>query len=177
MSANKGGNGDRAPTALDLDTLSLDQLQQLQQSEEARLQTISSHYATLRATLARFQLSKKALVESSASTGSNSILLPLTESLYVPGKIRDPSKVLVELGTGFYVEKTNKEAQALLDRKIKLVEVNSDNIKEIIDATRGNVQSIQLALQGKLLEIRAKQEGVRNRMMASDNNTQPLSAS
>jgi prefoldin alpha subunit len=166
MSKSQQGNSNGGVTALDLDTLSLEQLHQLQQSEEARLQTVSSHYATLRATAARFQGSKTALIECAASCSSNSILVPLTESLYVPGKIRDPSRVLVELGTGFYVDKSNKDAQALLDRKIKLVDVNSENIREIILSLRRNLESIQMAIQGKLLEIRAKQEGVRTRMMA-----------
>lgn len=162
-----GSNNERV-MALDLDTLTLEQLHQLQQSEETRLQTLSTHFATLRATAARFHASKTALVECSSSSNSNSILVPLTESLYVPGKIRDPSRVLVDLGTGFYADKSNKEAQALLDRKIKLVDMNSENIREIIAATRKNLESIQIALQGKLLEIRAKQEGVRTRMMAAD---------
>lgn len=32
-------------------------------------------------------------------------LLPLTASLYVPGKLSDPEKVIVDIGTGYYVEK------------------------------------------------------------------------
>jgi prefoldin alpha subunit len=156
--------GQQQAQALDLDTLSLEQLHQLQQSEETRLQTLSSHYATLRATINRFNASKTALIECSIASNSNSILVPLTESLYVPGKIRDPSRVLVELGTGFYVDKSNKDAQALLDRKIKLVDVNAENIFEIMDATRKNLESLGIAIYGKTLEIRAKQEGVRTRM-------------
>ena len=33
------------------------------------------------------------------------ILVPLTSSLYVKGKMADREKVLVDVGTGFYVEK------------------------------------------------------------------------
>jgi prefoldin alpha subunit len=33
------------------------------------------------------------------------ILVPLTTSLYVPGKLADRQKVIVDIGTGFYVEK------------------------------------------------------------------------
>jgi len=33
------------------------------------------------------------------------ILVPLTNSLYVRGNMADPSKVLVDIGTGFYIEK------------------------------------------------------------------------
>jgi prefoldin alpha subunit len=33
------------------------------------------------------------------------ILVPLTTSLYVPGKLADSENVIVDVGTGFYVEK------------------------------------------------------------------------
>lgn len=33
------------------------------------------------------------------------ILVPLTTSLYVPGVLADPENVIVDVGTGFYVEK------------------------------------------------------------------------
>lgn len=33
------------------------------------------------------------------------ILVPLTNSLYVKGKLSRPDRVLVDIGTGFYVEK------------------------------------------------------------------------
>lgn len=33
------------------------------------------------------------------------ILIPLTSSLYVPGRIKDTDNVLVDVGTGYFVEK------------------------------------------------------------------------
>jgi prefoldin subunit 5 len=33
------------------------------------------------------------------------ILVPLTTSLYVPGTLADPDNVIIDVGTGFYVEK------------------------------------------------------------------------
>lgn len=35
------------------------------------------------------------------------VLVPLTNSLYVRGKLSDPSNVLVDVGTGFYIEKVS----------------------------------------------------------------------
>jgi prefoldin subunit 5 len=33
--------------------------------------------------------------------------VPLTNSLYVKGQLSDPDRVLVDVGTGFYVEKVH----------------------------------------------------------------------
>lgn len=35
------------------------------------------------------------------------ILVPLTASLYVPGTLADTDNVIVDVGTGFYVEKVH----------------------------------------------------------------------
>jgi prefoldin alpha subunit len=53
-------------------------------------------------------------------------MVPLTQSLYVPGFARDVKNVTVELGTGFYATKTVPEAQKFLQRKIDLVGKNAD---------------------------------------------------
>jgi prefoldin subunit 5 len=36
--------------------------------------------------------------------------VPLTNSLYVRGKLSNPDRVLVDVGTGFYVEKVSQKA-------------------------------------------------------------------
>ena len=40
--------------------------------------------------------------------------MPLTTSLYVPGTLADTEKVIVDVGTGFYVEKVKICTQACL---------------------------------------------------------------
>lgn len=47
------------------------------------------------------------------------ILVPLTDSLYVPGKLIDTKNVLVDIGTGYFVGKTTGQAQGFLDKKVR----------------------------------------------------------
>lgn len=46
-----------------------------------------------------------------ASNKDKTILVPLTSSLYVPGKLANVEKVIVDIGTGYYVEKVRQELQ------------------------------------------------------------------
>lgn len=46
-----------------------------------------------------------------ASNKDKTILVPLTSSLYVPGKLANVEKVIVDIGTGYYVEKVREELQ------------------------------------------------------------------
>ena len=87
-------------------------------------------------------------------------MIPLTESLYAPGKIVDPNKILVELGAGFFVEKSAKDAIKVLERKGKMVDANSENVLAAVEVTSRNVEAVRQAMQGKMLEIQARQQGL-----------------
>jgi len=126
-----------AQNTIQLDTLSLDQLQQLQQREERRMQGLTTQYAELRSLAARLHQSAVAVKDVTAkegdedATGKKDMFIPLTESVYIPGKVQllqpDEKDLMVELGTGYFVEKTSKQTLEYLDRKIKIVDGNSDN--------------------------------------------------
>lgn len=45
--------------------------------------------------------------------------VPLTQSLYVPGKIIEADKMLVDVGTGYYVEKNQEKTKEFLGRKVR----------------------------------------------------------
>jgi prefoldin alpha subunit len=150
-------------SSINLDAMSLEELNQFKQQEEGRLQALSNRFAQLRAAAARLNASQMAISELSPASEGKEVMVPLTESVYVPGKIRDPSKFLVEVGTGFYVEKSSKDTTAFLDRKLRLVDANSENITKAVQVTRQNIESLNMTMQGKMLEIRARQEGHRHR--------------
>lgn len=51
------------------------------------------------------------------SVGS-SIIVPMTSSLYVKGTLGEVDKVLVDVGTGYFVEKNIEEADDYFRRKV-----------------------------------------------------------
>mmetsp|Transcript_14495 Transcript_14495/g.27581 ORF Transcript_14495/g.27581 Transcript_14495/m.27581 type:complete len:168 (+) Transcript_14495:145-648(+) len=156
-------DNDNGKTSISLDEMSLDQLQQLRQQEDSRRQGLAQRYAQLRAAAARIVASRKAVQEMQGAQAGKEVLVPLTDSVYVPGKLREPQKMLVDIGTGFYVEKTAKETESFLDRKLRLVDANSQNVTTALQTTTANVDAISSAMQGKLMEIRARQMGARHR--------------
>ena len=42
----------------------------------------------------------------------------MTQSLYVPGNVVEADKMLVDVGTGYYVEKDQKKTAEFLERKV-----------------------------------------------------------
>eukprot|EP00804_Cyclotella_cryptica_P025656 CCRYP_002881-RA/>CCRYP_002881-RA protein AED:0.45 eAED:0.49 QI:0/0/0/1/0/0/2/0/180 len=156
--ASDGGN------AINIDTMSLDQLNQLKSQQESRLEQLTAQYHQLRAVSARLSTAKAAVADAFSNTSSSNnegrqIMIPLTESLYAPGKIVDANKIVVELGAGFFVEKSSKDAIKVLERKSKIVDANSENVLAAAEASSKNVEAVKGAMQGKILEIQARQQG------------------
>ena len=145
---------------INIDSMSLDQLNSLKQQQQGRLEQLSVQYSAFKDAKARLNLARESLSTIPTSgDGGQQIMIPLTESLYAPGKIVDPNKILVELGAGFFVEKSAKDAVKVLDRKFKVVDKNSENVMLAMEATSRNVQALNQAMQGKMMEIQARQAG------------------
>ena len=89
------------------------QLRALQTRLSSELEHLTSSHAKLRAAQSKFRDCVRSInegvvgSEKKGTDGRDDILVPLTSSLYVKGKLADREKVLVDVGTGFYVEKVS----------------------------------------------------------------------
>jgi len=92
------------PAGVDIKTLSAAQLNVLGEQLESELNTLSDSFQSLQAAVARFFQSGTALEALAAEGEGTPMLVPLTESLYAPGKLGATDKVLLDIGTGYFVE-------------------------------------------------------------------------
>lgn len=110
---------------MDLGSLSSQQLLQVKKQLDDELEHLNDSFNRLRGAQAKFGecmvsiqagvrkqeegegLFMEQLVEDTTDFASQGqpILVPLTTSLYVPGMLASSEKVIVDVGTGFYVEK------------------------------------------------------------------------
>ena len=73
--------------------------------------------------------------------------MPLTGSLYVAGTLDPEERVLVDIGTSFFVGKTVPDAKELLLRKATLLRTNTDTLYRVIHEKRENLDAVQEELQ------------------------------
>ncbi|RVX16296.1 putative prefoldin subunit 5 [Vitis vinifera] len=108
------------------------------------------------------------------------MLVPLTASLYVPGKLDDADKVLVDVGTGYFIEiwftrnwislgtglvyklfvtekmqKTMAEGKDYCERKINLLRSNYDQLVEVATKKKSIADEAGVILQAKLKQLGA----------------------
>jgi len=79
------------------------------------------------------------------------ILVPLTSSLYAPGKLADTEHVIVDVGTGFYVEKTTKDAQQFYEGKVEELGKNIKDLENIVNGKANNLRMVEEVLRQKML--------------------------
>jgi len=85
-------------------------------------------------------------------------MVPLTPSLYVPGTVADTEKVLVDIGTGYFVEKNVSDAQALIDRKVAMVVGNADNLQAVARQKQKNLEVIMDVMRMRLRQPQRQPE-------------------
>jgi prefoldin alpha subunit len=96
------------------------------------------------------------------------ILVPLTNSLYVPGKLSNPDHVIVDVGTGYFVQKVYRtvssfqshrpdsshqtRAQALThyQNKVDYVRGNLETLQNTIEKKQDNLNYLMNMMQSKM---------------------------
>ncbi|KAJ1675197.1 subunit of tubulin prefoldin, partial [Spiromyces aspiralis] len=102
MSSTKAEGNTRV---VNLDSFSLQQLSQIREQLEQEISQLTSGFTQLKQAQASFRDCKMSLDALKPENKDKPILVPLTESLYVPGTLDDIKSVLVDVGTGYYIEK------------------------------------------------------------------------
>lgn len=83
------------------------------------------------------------------------MLVPLTTSLFVPAKLSDASRVLVDVGTGYYVEKSSQDAVAFYTAKVDGLGKSLAEIEKVVQQKGRNVRLVEEVLRRKVLAANA----------------------
>lgn len=114
-----------------LEKLTKDQLQYVGKQIDAEIQSYSSYYTSLKVAHNKF-LDNKDYIHDLKTYENKDILVPITSSLYLPGKCSDVKKLTIEIGGNFFVETSIDRAEQFCDRKIDTIKKSMDKIDQII---------------------------------------------
>lgn len=101
---------------------------------EIEIQTLVQSYKDLQEAKQKFKESLDAIKVQRALTNEKEILVPLTSSMYVPGKITDTDKYLIDVGTQYMIEKDANGAIDYFDRKMKFIDVQLSKFSQLLQA-------------------------------------------
>ena len=157
MAESKEAKSSEEQQPIPIAELPIQSLRQLQQQVTESYEYISRNLATLKMARNRFNGSKVILDSYTETNNDKQTLIPLTDSLYVPGYLHT-NKVLVDLGVGYFAERTPKQAQQYFDRKVKFVQNKIDQLSAKMNEASNSKEQIEGVLREKINAQIAQQQ-------------------
>ncbi|XP_011015932.1 PREDICTED: probable prefoldin subunit 5 [Populus euphratica] len=114
-----------------MEKMSIEQLKALKEQTDLEVNLLQDSLNNIKTATGRLEITATSLHDLSLRPQGKKMLVPLTASLYVPGTLDDADKVLVDIGTGYFVEKTMNEGKDYCERKINLLKSNFDQLIEV----------------------------------------------
>lgn len=129
---------------IDIRTLQPEQLQQLRQNLLTEISNFENAIKSFEQIKQKYKNSADCISEiSKPNTDSKELLVPITSSMYVPGKLVDSDKVLLDIGTGYYAEKNRSDAEEFCNRKMKMLEENIAQIKPVLEMRHISIRNVE----------------------------------
>jgi prefoldin alpha subunit len=124
-----------------LDQLSVEQLQYVQKQVEQEINQLSTSYTSLKLASAKFSDNRDYLKDF-VSSGDKEILVPLTNSVYIPGRSSDVKSVMIEVGASYFIDTNMDNADKCFDRKITMIKENMDKFDKLLQQKTNIMTSI-----------------------------------
>jgi len=146
------GGRQATTTTVNVADLDISQLADVKRQLDQELEHLTSSYAQLKQAQVKFNACAENVMQIAAPNPNNHILVPLTTSLYVPGNLSDPRHVIVDVGTGYFVKKTQAEAIAHYKAKVEFVKQNIDSLQEALQTKQDNLNYLVNIMQVKMTQ-------------------------
>ncbi|KAK7270147.1 hypothetical protein RIF29_23075 [Crotalaria pallida] len=150
MASAKSGSGN---VGIALERMSVEQLKAVKEQTDLEVNLLQDSLSNIRTATTRLEIATNALNDLSLRPKGKKMLVPLTASLYVPATLDDAENVLVDVGTGYFIEKTMAEGKDYCERKINLLKSNFDQLVDVASKKKNVADEVGLILQAKLKQL------------------------
>ncbi|KAJ9096612.1 hypothetical protein QFC20_006374 [Naganishia adeliensis] len=135
-----------AEQQVQLTDLNFSQLQEVKRQLDEEVEHLTTSFGQLKQAQAKYRSCVNDIEEIKPTTAGNPLLVPLTSSLYVPGRISDPEHV------------SRKDAIEYYADKVTYVQKNLEKLQETIERKQDNLQSCVSVMQMKMQEERQAEQ-------------------
>lgn len=143
---------------VDLMELGVQHLLQMKTQVEQELAVFQNAFAKLKLAQSKLQESMECVEKISARDEGRKLLVPLTSSLFVEGRMVEPDKLLIDVGAGYFVEMDQKSAVDYFRRKLAFVKAEEEKLQDIGREKSKAREVISEVLQLKLQQLTTNTE-------------------
>lgn len=133
------------------------QLMELRKTTELEIQHFTQSLQALQTAQSKLQDCMKT-IDNIELAKSENLLVPLTSSLYLPGRVAEKDKFLVDIGTGYFVEKNASDAKQVYQKKLTKLGEDSKKLRDILVSKNESINNINMVLRRKVMEAEAGQQ-------------------
>ncbi|XP_058869397.1 prefoldin subunit 5-like isoform X2 [Acipenser ruthenus] len=118
---------------------------------------LTSSIAQLKVVQTKYVEAKDCMNVLKTENKGKELLVPLTSSMYVPGTLSDVEHVLVDVGTGYYVEKNVEDTKEFFKRKIDFLTKQIEKIQPALQEKHGMKQAVIEVMNMKIQQLQVQQ--------------------
>jgi len=146
------------PQQVPIQNLSVQQLNMFKQQLEGEIQELTENYNNMKSASIRFGHSKESLEMLTPENEGREIMVPLSNSVYIDGKIAQVNRALVDVGTGYYIEQSTEGAKKVCDSKIKMIEDVLEKTTKITSDKKKMLEEITMVMQRKMMQMQKEEQ-------------------
>merc|ERR1712066_56764 len=139
---------------VDIRSLGPEQIEQLRHQVNSEIQTFSTAIENFKIVQQKYVESRGCIKSLENDTEGKEILIPITSSMYVPGRLKNTNKVIIDIGTGYYVEKNRSDADDFCKRKIEQI---AKQLQKVQPALKQRYESKKV-IDNTILQLQAQMQ-------------------
>ncbi|KAL6777676.1 PFD5 [Auxenochlorella protothecoides x Auxenochlorella symbiontica] len=139
-----------AGESVGLDSLGPQELAEVGKQLEGEINGFIQNALTLQQTAGKFAAAGQSVEYLQEQKKGQPLLLPLTESLYVSGTLESVESVLLEIGTGYFVERDLEGGIDYCRRKVLLVRDKTEQLSQLIKSRQTALAQVNALLEQKV---------------------------
>eukprot|EP01060_Flectonema_neradi_P000160 TRINITY_DN10113_c1_g1_i2.p1 TRINITY_DN10113_c1_g1~~TRINITY_DN10113_c1_g1_i2.p1 ORF type:complete len:150 (+),score=41.97 TRINITY_DN10113_c1_g1_i2:56-505(+) len=130
--------------------LSLQELKQYLSALEEEIKQLSEHHGALKQGRERYQDSRATLEGLEECSSGEQMMIPLTQSMYVPGTLKETKQAIIEVGAGYYIKMSTEKAKDFMKRKMEGLTETMNKIEKAVQVKRQQAEVMQMTARQKM---------------------------
>ncbi|KAK2163603.1 hypothetical protein NP493_1440g00000 [Ridgeia piscesae] len=141
-----------------LTELNVGQLNHLSQQLDQEIELMQNSLNQLKMVQSKFVESQECLGKVTKANVGKDMLVPLTSSMYVTGQLDDTDNFLIDVGTGYYVEKNAEQGKEYFKRKVEYITKEMEKIQPLLQEKYKMKQAVVEVVQMKVQAQMSQQQ-------------------
>ncbi|XP_053528247.1 prefoldin subunit 5-like [Artibeus jamaicensis] len=142
--------------SVNITKLNLLQLEMLKNQLDQEVEFLSTPIAQLKAVQTKYVEAKDCLKVLNRNNEGKELLVPLTSSVSGPRKLHAAEHVLIDVGTGYHIEKTAEEAKDFFKREIDFLTRQMEKIQPALQEKHAMKLAVMEMMNQKIQQLTAR---------------------